>query len=255
MLWRAWVVVPVSARRTYNPSKTYHQQDNKNWNLPSPGISGVISLLETGGIDECSEGSHNCGDHEACTDKLFKYGCSCLPGFARDGLRCEDIDECARGNAECSPHAACSNSVGSYSCSCNRPFKGDGRTCEFSCESPAEVLGGLGCVKPVREWKSWQGMKATCQEAGGRLLQDFSLNSLQEVRRAFGYIGGWIGVYGGKWPESGRAVQAELWWKDFQADPSKPCGFIFLDSFSSLFKVSQTDCSEKIWGFCQIQLS
>ncbi|XP_066982279.1 nidogen-2-like, partial [Macrobrachium rosenbergii] len=91
-------------------------------------ISGVISLLETGGIDECSEGSHNCGDHEACTDKFVNFTCSCLPGFVRNGSRCEDMDECAQGKAECSPQAACRNSVGSYSCSCN-PFRGDGRTC------------------------------------------------------------------------------------------------------------------------------
>ncbi|XP_064109471.1 cubilin-like [Macrobrachium nipponense] len=96
-------------------------------------ISGVISLLETGGIDECSEGSHNCTDYETCSDKLFKYQCSCLPGFARDGSRCEDVDECAQGKDECSPLATCRNSVGSYSCSCNPPSEGDGRMC--SCPS------------------------------------------------------------------------------------------------------------------------
>ncbi|XP_066982637.1 uncharacterized protein [Macrobrachium rosenbergii] len=155
-------------------------------------ISGVISLLETGGIDECSEGSYNCGDHEACTDKLFKYLCSCVQGFARNGSRCEDIDECAHGKAECSPHAACRNSAGSYSCSCNPPFEGDGRTCEFSCGSPAKVIEGLGCLKLVEEWKTWQEMNATCQEAGGRLLQDFSARSLQEVGPAFPYHGNLI---------------------------------------------------------------
>ncbi|XP_066990492.1 uncharacterized protein [Macrobrachium rosenbergii] len=42
-------------------------------------ISGVISLLETGGIDECSEGSHNCGDHEAYTDKFSSLGVPVYP--------------------------------------------------------------------------------------------------------------------------------------------------------------------------------
>ncbi|XP_064083230.1 uncharacterized protein LOC135199267 isoform X7 [Macrobrachium nipponense] len=76
-------------------------------------ISGVISLLETGGIDECSEGSHNCTDYEACADKLFKYQCSCLPGFARDGSLCEDVDECAQGKDDCSPwqHAGTTSGV------------------------------------------------------------------------------------------------------------------------------------------------
>ncbi|XP_064098194.1 nidogen-2-like [Macrobrachium nipponense] len=200
-------------------------------------ISGVISLLETGGIDECSEGSHNCGDYEMCTDKLFKYQCSCLPGFAQDGSGCVDVDECAKGKDECSPLATCRNSVGSYSCSCNPPSEGDGRTCEmdecaqgkdecnplatcrnsvgsyscfcnppfegdgrtcscppgfaqngsncqeFPCESPAEVLKGLGCVKRVREDKTFEEMNATCHQAGGRLLQNFSLESFQEVDR------------------------------------------------------------------------
>ncbi|XP_066938864.1 nidogen-2-like isoform X2 [Macrobrachium rosenbergii] len=271
-------------------------------------ISGVISLLETGGIDECSEGSHNCGDHEACTDKFVNFTCSCVPGFARNGSRCEDMDECARGKAECSPHAACRNSVGSYSCSCNPPFegdgrtcscppgfaqngsncddmdecargkaecsphaacrnsvgsyscscnppfKGDGRTCEFSCKSPAKVIEGLGCVKHVEEWKTWQGMEATCQEAGWRLLQDFSVTVLQEVVRAFPYAG-WTGVYEGKWLESGIPLLNEIWMESYQgADPSRTCGLIYWDSSSSLNKVAQTDCSVKGQGFCQVQL-
>ncbi|XP_066982626.1 uncharacterized protein [Macrobrachium rosenbergii] len=272
-------------------------------------ISGVISLLETGGIDECSEGSHNCGDHEACTDKFVNFTCSCLPGFARNGLRCEDMDECARGKAECSPQAACRNSVGSYSCSCNPPFEGDGRTCcppgfaqngshcddmdecaqgtaecspqaacrnsvgsyscscnppfegdgrtcGFSCKSPAKVLEGVGCVKPVLEEKTWQEMKATCQEAGGRLLQDFSLTSLQEVGSVTDYYGlfPWVGVYEGKWLEKGSPLEKRLWLEGYRAGSSRRCGSIDWDSSSSLYKVSQIDCSEKSWGLCQIQL-
>ncbi|XP_066959007.1 uncharacterized protein [Macrobrachium rosenbergii] len=213
-------------------------------------ISGVISLLETGGIDECSEGSYNCGDHEACTDKLFEYGCSCLPGFAKNGSRCEDMDECARGKAECSPHAACRNSVGSYSCSCNPPFEGDGRTCEFSCESPAKVIEGLGCVKLVKERKTWQDMNATCLQAGWRLLQHLTVSSLREVIQDFDYYG-WIGVYEGKWLESGIPLQDELWSKGYRADPSRPCGFIGWDYSSSLYKVAQYDCSDKDLGLCQ----
>ncbi|XP_064090712.1 uncharacterized protein LOC135204440 isoform X2 [Macrobrachium nipponense] len=68
------------------------------------GMSRVISLLETGGID---------------------------------------IDECTQGKDNCSPLATCKNSVGSYNCFCNPPFEGDGRTCEFPCKSPAKVFEGL----------------------------------------------------------------------------------------------------------------
>ncbi|XP_064082027.1 nidogen-2-like [Macrobrachium nipponense] len=118
-----------------------------------------------------------------------------LPGFAWDGSRCEDVDECsAQGKAECSAQATCRNSVGSYSCSCNPPFEGDGRTCEFSCESPAKVVEGLGCVKHVKEMKTFQEMNATCHEAGWRLLQDSTDSGLQEVRLALLGHGGWLGV-------------------------------------------------------------
>ncbi|XP_066982835.1 adhesion G protein-coupled receptor E1-like isoform X14 [Macrobrachium rosenbergii] len=128
-------------------------------------ISGVISLLETGGIDECSEGSHNCGDHEACTDKFVNFTCSCLPGFARNGSHCEDIDECARGKAECSPHAACRNSVGSYSCSCNPPFEGDGRTC---CP-PGFAQKGSHCVDmdECAQGKAECSPQAACRNSVG----------------------------------------------------------------------------------------
>ncbi|XP_064111046.1 uncharacterized protein LOC135218573 isoform X14 [Macrobrachium nipponense] len=221
-------------------------------------ISGVISLLETGGIDECSEGSHNCTDYEICADKLFKYQCSCLAGFAQDGSRCEDIDECAQGKAECSPQATCRNSVGSYSCSCNPPFEGDGRTCEFSCRSPATVFEGLGCVKLVVEWKTFQEMNATCHQAGGRLLQDITLAGLWEVIEAFGsgYIEwtGWMGVHEGKWLESGLPLQEELWTEDSRGSDhsgrSGLCGVIDRDRSSS-YKVGQLDCSVHIWGYCQ----
>ncbi|XP_066982830.1 latent-transforming growth factor beta-binding protein 4-like isoform X9 [Macrobrachium rosenbergii] len=129
-------------------------------------ISGVISLLETGGIDECSEGSHNCGDHEACTDKFVNFTCSCLPGFARNGSHCEDIDECTQGKAECSPQAACRNSVGSYSCSCNPSFEGDGRTC--SCPSGFAQTGS-NCVDidECAQGKAECSPQAACRNSVG----------------------------------------------------------------------------------------
>ncbi|XP_064111047.1 uncharacterized protein LOC135218573 isoform X15 [Macrobrachium nipponense] len=170
----------------------------------------------------------------------------------------EDIDECAQGKAECSPQATCRNSVGSYSCSCNPPFEGDGRTCEFSCRSPATVFEGLGCVKLVVEWKTFQEMNATCHQAGGRLLQDITLAGLWEVIEAFGsgYIEwtGWMGVHEGKWLESGLPLQEELWTEDSRGSDhsgrSGLCGVIDRDRSSS-YKVGQLDCSVHIWGYCQ----
>ncbi|XP_064089101.1 uromodulin-like [Macrobrachium nipponense] len=217
-------------------------------------ISGVISLLQTGGIDECSEGSHNCSDYEACTDKFVQFTCSCREGFARDGSLCEDVDECAQGKDECSPHATCKNSVGSYSCSCNPPFEGDGRTCDFSCKSPAKVLEGVGCVKLVREEKTFEGMKDTCHQAGGRLLQDLVSESLLEVSRAYG-IYGWLGVLEGRWLESGLPLQEQLWTEGSrESDPSRRkgrCGVFDWDRSSSSYKVGQRDCSSTAMGYCQ----
>ncbi|XP_066990420.1 uncharacterized protein [Macrobrachium rosenbergii] len=203
--------------------------------------------------NECSEGIHNCGDYEACTDKLVRFTCSCAPGFARNGSRCEDIDECAQGKAECSPQATCRNSIGSYSCSCNPPFEGDGRTCEFSCKSPAKVYEGLGCVRAVYEPKTWHQMNATCQEAGWRLPQDIRVQS-KDVDRAFPY-GGWIGVYEGKWLESGIHLEEGLWKEGYPSDPSRRCGYIHWD-FSSphSYNVNQYKCSDTSLGYCQFVL-
>ncbi|XP_064114856.1 multiple epidermal growth factor-like domains protein 6 isoform X2 [Macrobrachium nipponense] len=272
-------------------------------------ISGIISLLETGGIDECSDGSHNCTDYEACADKLFKYQCSCLPGFAWDGSRCEDVDECAQGKDECSPLATCRNSVGSYSCSCNPPsegdgktcicppgfaqkdsncedidectqgkdecsaqatcrnsagsyscscnppFEGDGQTCEFPCKSQAKYLEGLGCVKLVPEWKTFEEMKVTCHQAGGHLLQNFSAERLQEVARVFGYYRPWLGVQEGNGLENGLPLQEELWTEgSLGSDPSGRrglCGIFVREDSSSTYKVGEHDCSSQAWGYCQ----
>ncbi|XP_066988181.1 sushi, von Willebrand factor type A, EGF and pentraxin domain-containing protein 1-like isoform X2 [Macrobrachium rosenbergii] len=182
--------------------------------------------------DKCSEGSY------------------CSDGFVRNGERCEDIDECAQGMAECSPHATCRNSIGSYRCSCNPPFEGDGRTCEFSCKSPAKVIEGLGCIK-FEGRGTWQQVNATCQQAGWRLLQEFDVGLLQQADWAFPIQGQWIGVYEGKWQESGVPVEEELWVPGKQRDTSKPCSHIGWDSGSSSYKVSRYDCSYKGWGLCQ----
>ncbi|XP_064090916.1 uncharacterized protein LOC135204688 [Macrobrachium nipponense] len=158
----------------------------------------------------------------------------------------EDVDECAQGKDECSPLATCRNSVGSYSCSCNPPFEGDGRTCEFSCESPAKVLGSLGCVKPVTEWKTFEEIKATCHQAGGRLLQNFSIGSLQEVIRALTYhvwMGwtGWLGVHEGRWLESGLSLQEGLWTEGSRgSDPSLEEGALWHHLLGFFFFFVQT---------------
>ncbi|XP_064090943.1 uncharacterized protein LOC135204719 isoform X2 [Macrobrachium nipponense] len=175
-------------------------------------ISGVISLLET---DECSEGSHNCGDYEACTDKLVGFTCYCTEGFSRNGSHCE----------------------------------------EFSCEPSGKVYEGLGCIKAVYESLTWHQMNATCQEAGWRFVQDIKIRNEKDVDRAFPY-GGWVGVYEGKWLESGLPLQEDLWEEGHRpTDPARRCGYIMWN-FSSphLYTVNQYKCSDTALGYCQYVL-
>ncbi|XP_066989619.1 protein kinase C-binding protein NELL2a-like isoform X2 [Macrobrachium rosenbergii] len=215
-----------------------------------PGF--VLNGLRCEDVDECARGKADCSPHATCKNSLGSYSCSCNPPFQGDGRTC-DVDECAQGIDDCSPLASCKNSVGSYSCSCNPPFEGDGRTCEFFCRRPAKAIEGLGCVKLVGGRTTWEETRDLCHREGWRLLQDFDLNRLQDVRQAFQYYGPWIGVHNGKWTEtSGAALGEELWVQGYRSDPSKRCGLIIWDLTSSSFKVTQGDCSVGRYGFCQV---
>ncbi|XP_068204926.1 uncharacterized protein [Palaemon carinicauda] len=211
-------------------------------------MSGIISLAEK---DECSEGSLACGQLGICQNTLFSFTCSCPSGFTWDGSDCADVDECTEGKDVCSPNAVCKNSIGSYSCSCNKPFEGDGRTsCEFQCRS--RVIDELGCIKRVRESKTFREMTEFCREEGGRQLQKFDLHHLADIKKNFG--GGWVGVYDGKWTSDGSLVPEDLWLEEYQSDSSRRCGLLWWDSSSSSFRVTQKDCSDKHWGYCQISI-
>ncbi|XP_064093223.1 fibrillin-2-like [Macrobrachium nipponense] len=220
-----------------------------NFTCP-PGF--VLNGLRCEDVDECSQGKAECSLHATCKNSMGSYTCSCNSPFEGDGRTC-DVDECAQGIDDCSPLATCKNSIGSYSCSCNPPFEGDGQTCEFFCRRPAKVIEGLGCVKLVGGRTTWEETRDLCQKEGWRLLQDFDLDSLQDVRQSFHYYGPWIGVHNGKWTQTGAAtLKEELWVQGYRIDPSKRCGLIIWDLTSSSFKVTQGDCSVGRYGFCQV---
>lgn len=46
-------------------------------------------------IDECQQGTANCGPDEICKNKPGGYTCSCPAGHALNAQRrCEDVNEC-----------------------------------------------------------------------------------------------------------------------------------------------------------------
>uniref|UniRef100_A0AAY4CPH5 Nidogen 1a n=1 Tax=Denticeps clupeoides TaxID=299321 RepID=A0AAY4CPH5_9TELE len=86
-------------------------------------------------LDHCQAGTHDCDRPERAHCSYTGgsgYVCSCLPGFAGDGRRCQDIDECQPGR--CHRDADCINTVGSFTCRCRGGFYGDG----FYCSSERE---------------------------------------------------------------------------------------------------------------------
>ncbi|XP_068212768.1 nidogen-2-like isoform X1 [Palaemon carinicauda] len=221
-------------------------------------------------IDECVQGKMKCSSRATCMNTLGTYSCSCNPSFEGDGITCscpsgtelngdicEDIDECAEGKDDCSLNAVCKNTFGSYNCSCNKPFEGDGRTsCEFLCRSPAKYLLELGCIKRVWEEMTFGNMKEFCRREGGRLLQKFHEYHLHDIMKNLDatVLGEWVGIYNGKWTSDESLVPEDLLEKGYRSDPSRRCGFLQWDEFSSSFKVTQRDCSEERLGFCQFRL-
>ncbi|XP_068212769.1 nidogen-2-like isoform X2 [Palaemon carinicauda] len=210
-------------------------------------ISGVISLAK---IDECSEGSRLCGHFGICENTLFSFTCSCPPGFTWDGSDCTDIDECVQGKMKCSSRATCMNTLGTYSCSCNPSFEGDGITC--SCPSGTELNGDI-CedIDECAEGKDDCSLNAVCKNTFGSYNCSCNKPFEGDGRTS---CGEWVGIYNGKWTSDESLVPEDLLEKGYRSDPSRRCGFLQWDEFSSSFKVTQRDCSEERLGFCQFRL-
>jgi hypothetical protein len=49
-------------------------------------------------VDECKDGSAQCGASATCSNGLGDYSCTCAEGYGGDGAKgCKDIDECSAG--------------------------------------------------------------------------------------------------------------------------------------------------------------
>ncbi|XP_071401038.1 fibulin-2-like [Centroberyx affinis] len=92
-------------------------------------------------INECVQGSHNCGLSFDCVNTEGSFRCNpkprCPAGFTQhtEG-KCIDIDECGSVAQPCSPGFNCINTVGSYTCQrkiimCSRGYHAspDGSSC------------------------------------------------------------------------------------------------------------------------------
>lgn len=68
-------------------------------------------------IDECEEGTDDCGDLETCVNE--------------DGtFTCMGVNECARAALnDCDANATCTDERDGFSCVCDAPWTGDGTTC------------------------------------------------------------------------------------------------------------------------------
>jgi len=93
------------------------------------GAIPVSVLIDALDVDECTDGTDDCGPDATCTNTIGSFTCACNPGYAGDGITCTDVDECTDATDDCSPDASCVNAIGSFTCTCNAGFIGDGVTC------------------------------------------------------------------------------------------------------------------------------
>ena len=59
-----------------------------NCSLAIISCMSLIPLLFLSGIDECSEGTHNCNVLAACTDTPYAFRCTCYAGYTGNGVAC-----------------------------------------------------------------------------------------------------------------------------------------------------------------------
>ena len=112
--------------------------------------------VECSNFDECSEGSHTCGESAYCMDRNGSFVCECDDGFLLDIAtnECHDWNECSDSlvGHHCPLHSKCVNTLGSYDCRCDMGFKANNGTCENvnECESYADACDtGHTCVDTV----------------------------------------------------------------------------------------------------------
>lgn len=84
-------------------------------------------------VDECGDGTHECGTEAVCVNMPGSYTCACTAGFmdvTGDGHVCVDVNECETGHHQCAEHSSCQNVPGSFTCTCNEGYAGSGLVCD-----------------------------------------------------------------------------------------------------------------------------
>ncbi|XP_078670161.1 uncharacterized protein LOC144910683 isoform X26 [Branchiostoma floridae x Branchiostoma belcheri] len=99
--------------------------------VPAPGVGYTCSACPDGtegdgtkcrDIDECTNGTHQCGPKAQCRNEMMSYRCECPAGYRLDDNKrnCSDIDECADGVSGCTQ--LCNNTDGGFLCDCYQGF-------------------------------------------------------------------------------------------------------------------------------------
>ncbi|KAK0170128.1 hypothetical protein PV328_010728 [Microctonus aethiopoides] len=122
-------------------------------------------------VNECADGTHECGAGQTCDNRQGGYVCTCPPGhaIAPSNRDCIDIDECSIYNGNlCGANGRCENTVGSFKCICDSGFEtsDDGTICQDinECEQSPRICQH-SCVN------AWGSYRCTCQP-GFRLNSD-----------------------------------------------------------------------------------
>uniref|UniRef100_H2YSZ1 Uncharacterized protein n=1 Tax=Ciona savignyi TaxID=51511 RepID=H2YSZ1_CIOSA len=112
-------------------------------------------------IDECAEGTDQCGMD--CANTIGSFQCSCRDGYKMsDSGTCTDIDECSTGVDDCKENSVCTNTVGGYTCKCDHGYQGDGKV---SCSDINECIGGTSeCVENADCINTVGSHKCTCKD-------------------------------------------------------------------------------------------
>jgi hypothetical protein len=105
--------------------------------------------------------THNCGEHQFCTDSVGSFDCACNIGFVdvnagNDTLpmKCEDVDECDESTSKqhtCDDalFQACNNLPGSFECGCMTGYEKNVTNTtsgEFDCIDTNECNGAHTCT-------------------------------------------------------------------------------------------------------------
>ncbi len=131
-------------------------------------------------IDECAEGTAQCGAHGQCQDAVVstrsaaKYNCICDEGFQEKILdsgevTCVDIDECDENYRICGAHGTCQNLEGSYRCECDdktTELSSDGKSCVDinECDLGRDSCGAHGVCRNHDITDSSYGYGCDCDE-------------------------------------------------------------------------------------------